>query len=174
MLTIQLTYLAMTSNLIMREKISRLEKLPLTPRMLMIQLIFLETTSNLIPLGKISHLKQFPVIPLMLMIQLPSHNLKISSTHTTNYVDKPGKKQSKGKIPRTTSKATSNDNISYNGLPEINHSDNPTGNKSNTEKKGWKVLLEMTTMHLLMSRMKMITLKKRIHCLLNRKSSFRK
>jgi len=57
MLTIQLTYLAMTSNLIMREKISRLEKLPLTPRMLMIQLIFLETTSNLIPLGKISHLE---------------------------------------------------------------------------------------------------------------------
>jgi len=104
----------------------------------------------------------------------PDHNLKNSSRHATDYVDKPGKKQSKGKNPKTTSKVTSNDDISYNGLPEINHSDNPTGNESNTEKKGWKVLLEMTTMHLLMSRMKMITLKKRIHCLLNRKSSFRK
>jgi hypothetical protein len=65
----------------------------------------------------------------------PDHNLKISSTHATKYVDKPGKKQLKGKIPRTTSKVTSNDDISYNGLPEINHSDNPTGNESNTEKK---------------------------------------
>ena len=78
-------------------------------------------------------------------------NLKISSTHATDNVHNPGKKPSKGKIPRTTSKVTSDDDISNNGLPEKNHSDNPTGNESNTEKKGWKVILKMTIMHLLMS-----------------------
>jgi len=41
----------------------------------------------------------------------PDHNLKNSSRHATDYVDKPGKKQSKGKNPRTTSKVTSNDDI---------------------------------------------------------------
>jgi hypothetical protein len=61
--------------------------------------------------------------------------LKISSTHATDNVHNPGKKPSKGKIPRTTSKVTSDDDISNNGLPEKNHSDNPTGNESNTEKK---------------------------------------
>jgi hypothetical protein len=54
----------------------------------------------------------------------PDHNLKNSSRNATDYVDKPGKKQSKGKNPKTTSKVTSNDDISYNRLPEINHSDN--------------------------------------------------
>jgi hypothetical protein len=66
----------------------------------------------------------------------PDHNLKISSTHATDNVHNPGKKQSKRKIPGATSKVTSDDDISNKGLPEKKNSDNPTGNESNTEKKG--------------------------------------
>jgi len=36
----------------------------------------------------------------------PDHNLKISSTHTTDNIDNPGKKQSKRKILGPTSKVT--------------------------------------------------------------------